>query len=98
MALRVVWTKRALRNFAEGANFAEEMWGAEMKSAFISRTFRTIDLINAFPEIGILEDPSKGIRSFRMPPHHRLYYRTDETRLLILSIFDKRMDHDRLWQ
>lgn len=76
----------------------EEQWGEEYKSAFIARTFRTIDLINAFPEIGILEDTSKGIRSFRMPPYHRLYYRSDASRLYVLNIFDSRMDPKSLWR
>jgi plasmid stabilization system protein ParE len=88
--------KRALKRFTQGADFVEEQWGEQVREAFIVRTFSTIDLINAFPEIGILENSLKGIRSFHMPPYHRLYYRTSESKLFILNMFDQRMDPKKL--
>jgi plasmid stabilization system protein ParE len=96
MALKIVWSKRAQRRLTQATNFSEEQWGENVARYFVKRVFSTIELINRFPEIGIVEDRKKGIRSFFISPHHRLYYRATESRLIILNIFDKRMDPKKL--
>jgi plasmid stabilization system protein ParE len=90
MARRVVWTKRATTNFKRIIIYLEDNWGSKVTRDFVKKSFRVIELIQDYPQLGSLEDREKGIYGFLITTHNRLFYRLSEDQLIILNFFDTR--------
>ncbi|HEV7382361.1 MAG TPA: type II toxin-antitoxin system RelE/ParE family toxin [Dyadobacter sp.] len=90
MARRVVWTKRATTNFKRIIIYLEDNWGSKVTRDFVKKSFRVIELIQDYPQLGSLEDREKGIYVFLITTHNRLFYRLSEDQLIILNFFDTR--------
>ena len=92
MALEVVWTERASLQFDQIKAWVHDPEKEEVLSSFVNHVFNILDLLSVFPEMGMVEDKQKGIRGFLVSRHHRLFYRLTSKQLIILAIFDQRMD------
>lgn len=90
MARKIIWTKRANDKLNQVINFLENEWGENVTRSFVIRVHSVANLISEHPKIGTLEKPEKDIRGFLLTKHNRLFYRTTETEIIILNLFDTR--------
>ncbi len=93
MALTIRWTERASRQFDDIKAWIGETQGDDRLSGFVKQVFKIVDLLSEFPEMGMLEEKQKGIRGFLVSRHHRLFYRLLSNELIIIAVYDQRMDH-----
>ena len=63
MRLRSFWTKEAVVVYTDLLNYLEKEWGPKVASAFLADVAHTIDLLEVFPNGGILELKLEDVRS-----------------------------------
>ena len=56
MALEIVWSKRADKNFDSILEHLSEEWGNKVTKAFVKKVYDLFDILSEFPEIGTLEN------------------------------------------
>ena len=92
MVKTVVWNRRASDSFNAIIQYLENEWGGNVTKDFVNRTYRLLDLLAANPEMGSIEHHDKQIRGFVITKHNTLFYRVEDTRLVLLHFFDNRQD------
>jgi len=95
MVDEIVWTKRALQRYQEIIEYLQTNWGEQVTRDFVQRTYRVIDLIRDYPEMGTMENKSRHIRGFLVTKHNRLFFRVTETQVILLNFFDTRSGKKR---
>lgn len=95
MAKKVVWTKRASKKFDKIVEYLETDWNENVIRAFVQQTESILELLSENPELGTIEHPKKGIYGFHLTKHNRLFYRFDDSRLIVLNLFDNRQHPKR---
>lgn len=95
MVDEIVWTKRALQRYQEITEYLQTNWGEQVTREFVQRTYRVIDLIRDYPEMGTMENKSRHIRGFLVTKHNRLFYRGTETQVILLNFFDTRSGKEK---
>ena len=51
-----------------------------------------LEILSEFPEIGAMQYPEKQIRGFALTKQVSIFYRIDDTQIVLLDIFDNRSD------
>jgi plasmid stabilization system protein ParE len=90
MARKVVWTRRALRNFNRIIDYLEEEWSQKVTTDFVRKSYKIIELLRTYPQLGSLENQEKDIYGFLITSHNRLFYRFSEEEIILLNFFDTR--------
>ena len=92
MAKTIVWNRRASNSLNAIIQYLENEWGEKVTRDFVNRTYHILDLLAVNPEMGPIEHHEKQIRGFVITKHNTLFYRVDDTRLVLLHFFDNRQD------
>ena len=92
MAKTIVWNRRASDSFNAIIQYLENEWGSNVTRDFVKCTYHLLDLLAANPELGPIEHDEKQIRGFVITKHNTLFYRVEDTRLVLLHFFDNRQD------
>ena len=90
MSLRSVWTAEAQRAYDELSTYLEREWGTKVADAFEADVAHTIQLLEIFPDAGILELVTEGIRSIQVARQVRLFYRHTQQLIIVLEFIDTR--------
>lgn len=88
MALKIVWTKRALARTTEVANWYVTKMGTNAAHKFVTDLEKTISCLSNSPTIGRKENISKEYNyySFLIHPKYRVIYRFDSENLFIIAL------------
>jgi len=92
MALKIVWSKRAILKFDQIVTYIFNEWGENASKEFIGKVFEFLDTLSDFPEIGSLENKEKNIRGFTIVKQVNLYYRIKEDNIMLIIFFDNRQN------
>ncbi len=95
MALPVRWTLKAARSFDRIISYLENEWTVKEVERFVRKTFSTITIISAFPNIYV-EDKVKNIRKAFVTEQVSMIYRTFDNHIDILYFWDNRRNPDKL--
>jgi plasmid stabilization system protein ParE len=90
--MRVVWTTKAQKRFAEILDYIQLKFGNTARQSFILKTKDFTRLLSEFPEIGTLEIKEKNLRGFQLAKQTRVFYRLKNDRIILLTFFDSRRD------
>lgn len=93
--MRILLTRRAVRNFRSIVNHIQSEWGEGAAEVFEQKTINFLDLLADFPEIGTVEFDEKQIRGFLLTRQIRVFYRIKGERIIILDFFDVRQHRRR---
>lgn len=93
---RIIWNKRASRQFEQIQQYLEKEFGERSAGLFTSRLFNFLELLTKYPEIGTLENKKKNIRGFLLHRHTTILYKKGKNVIYILSVFDNRQDPAKL--
>jgi plasmid stabilization system protein ParE len=86
--MKVFFSKRAEEKYASTLDYLRENFGEAATKVFKQKAADFIQLLGAFPEMGILEVESKSIRSFLLTKQTRVFYRIKKDRIIILTFFN----------
>jgi len=92
MDLEVKWTKRAQLNLEYTASYIEKEWGSRSAQKFIRKVNRLLETLKKQPHIGKIAVKEKEIRAFVFSRQNKVFYRIRSNYIIILAIFDNRMD------
>ena len=95
MARKIIWTRRAHKKFALIVDYLSQEWGNAVAKDFITKTFDLVDLLADYPHIGSIEVKEKSIRGLLISSHNRLFYSVSAHKIIVLNIFDTRMNSKR---
>jgi plasmid stabilization system protein ParE len=93
---RVVFSKRAsflLENLLE---YLEREWSVKVKKDFIKKMDKAINQIINFPESCPRSEIKKGLHRLIVTRQTTIYYQFDSKSIKIITIFDNRMNPDKL--
>lgn len=90
MALKIVWSKRAILRFNQIVTYLGNEWGEKAVKEFIRSVFDFLEILSEYPELGSLENKERNIRGFTVVKQVNLYYRIDKDKITLLIFFDNR--------
>ncbi|MFC0517528.1 type II toxin-antitoxin system RelE/ParE family toxin [Mucilaginibacter angelicae] len=90
MAKTIVWNRKASDKFNSIIAYLEQEWGENVTKNFVINTYKIIELIANYPEMGTLENKEKQIRGFVITKHNTLFYRVEEDKIVLITFFDNR--------
>ncbi|WPU97659.1 type II toxin-antitoxin system RelE/ParE family toxin [Mucilaginibacter sp. cycad4] len=90
MAKAIIWNRLASNKFNAIIAYLEQEWGENVTRNFVINTYKIIELIANYPEMGTLENKEKQIRGFVITKHNTLFYRVEEDKIILLTFFDTR--------
>ena len=90
MAHQIEWSNTANNDLYNITSYLEEVLSEESLVIFIDNVFKCLDQIATFPEIGILENKHKNMRSFLISKNCRLFYRVTSVEVILLAFIDTR--------
>ena len=92
MALEVLWSKRADKKFDKILEYLMLELGERITKSFVNKVYEFLDILAEFPEIGTLENKEKGIRGFTIVEQINLFYKIDDSKIILLNFFDNRQN------
>lgn len=90
MALNIYWSVRADQKMDKMIEYTHQQFGERVVRAFVRKVYETIDLLTYFPEMGAIQNESRGIRGFLIMKNVILFYKIKQENLIILNLFDTR--------
>jgi plasmid stabilization system protein ParE len=90
MALKVIWSPRALDNLQNVITYLKENWDEQVVRGFVERTEKIIKIITEHPEIFRIVSEKRQIREAVITKHNLLIYKATDTHILLLAVFDTR--------
>ncbi len=90
MVYQIIWNKRADTSFGKILLYLEREWGIAVVKAFVQKVFHLLDLLSSFPEMGVVQDRTKGIRAITIVKQVNLFYRISGDKIILLIFFDNR--------
>jgi len=90
MVRKIRLTKKADKRFDEILEYLNKEFGKSTATKFIERTYSFFDLISEHPQIGRIEDKSKGIYGFVLNRPVTVFYRFTNKEVVILNFFENR--------
>jgi plasmid stabilization system protein ParE len=88
--MRITLSKRATKSFLSIKNYIEGKWGGLVASAFEQKVIDFLDLLELFPEMGVIEVREKNIYGFQLTRQTRIFYRIKKETIIVLVFFDTR--------
>jgi plasmid stabilization system protein ParE len=95
MAFTIIYKKRFVNKLVKVLDYLEKEWGGKVATAFLSTLDERINMLNKYPEIGKASAKLPSIRSILISKHNKLYYKIDREFIVILNMYDMRMNPKR---
>ena len=92
MAKEIVWNREALNQYNTIQNYLLSESNYKIAKSFNDRFFNFLEILSAQPEIGSIEFEAKGIRGFLVHKYTKIFYKIDQDKIYLLSVFDTRQD------
>ncbi|HET8885938.1 MAG TPA: type II toxin-antitoxin system RelE/ParE family toxin [Salinimicrobium sp.] len=96
MERKIVVSKIAERKLEILFGYLMENWSAKVKSDFIRKLDKNILLIKSQPEIFPKSEKNPDLRKCVVTKQTTLFFKFDEHKINILTIFDNRQNPDKL--
>jgi len=93
---KVIVTKRASIRLEELFNYLETEWSEKVKIDFIKKFENAIFQIQKYPGIAPKSNIIRNLHKYILTKQTSIIYRVNEKEITILTIFDNRMDPDKL--
>ena len=93
---RVILSKRASRKLKNLFTYLETKWSIKVKSEFAFKFDKGIRNIRKYPMSCKQSDKVKGLRMLVLTKQTSVFYRFDDKAIYVVTIFDTRMDPEKL--
>lgn len=96
MIRKVVISKTAEKKLNKLFDYLIENWSLKVKSEFVNKLDRIIDIIQKQPESFPESSKEKGLRKCVITRQTTIYYRFDEKQIKLVTVFDTRQNPKKL--
>jgi len=93
---KVVLSKRAAKKLDELLEYLELEWSTNIKKEFVRKLEKSIEQIQRFPNSSPQSELEKGLYMLVLSKQTSIFYRFDTEYIKIVTIFDNRMNPDKL--
>lgn len=92
MAYQVIVKKRFTNKVQKVLSYLEKEWSHKVAADFLNKIDRRILLLTKQPYVGAPSAKTKEIRGLLITRHNRLYYKIKGNKVIILNMYDTRMN------
>ena len=92
--IKIIVTPAADADVNSIADFLQENWSPEITIRFINAFYKSLDIVESSPEIGIPSRKVIGIRRKMIDKYNALYYERVDDILYVLRVIDTRSNPD----
>ena len=93
--MKIRWTARASKNLDKILDYLEDEWDIKTVHNFSAKLLSFLETLKTKPEIGKLVEKDKKIRAFVLTKQNTLFYRIKDQQIIILQLFDNRMNPNK---
>jgi plasmid stabilization system protein ParE len=93
---KIIWTDEAFKNLENIIAYLEKFWTEKEIRKFARLLDKQLILIKENPALYPFSKKSNNIRKSVLTKQITLYYRTIETEIYLIALFDSRQDPDKL--
>lgn len=90
MAYKVVYKKRFNNKLIKLLIYLEEKWNHQVAEEFLITLDKRINTLKHQPFVGKHSVTKPGIRAILITKHNRLYYKFNNTTIIIINMYDTR--------
>src|SRR5690349_2041437 len=90
MAYKIIYKKRFSNKLIRLLLYLENEWGQKAAINFLNELDKRINTIKEQPFIGKPSRTKPEVRSVLIAKHNRVYYKTGDTVIVILNMYDMR--------
>jgi plasmid stabilization system protein ParE len=95
MAYQVVIKKRFTNKVLNVLSYLEKEWSHKVAAEFLLKIDRRIELLTKEPYVGAASLKVKNVRGLLITRHNRMYYKIENDKVIILNMYDTRMNPKR---
>lgn len=95
MAYQVIIKKRFYNKVQKVLSYLEKEWSPRVASEFLERIDYRIGLLTKQPYVGAPSSKVKDIRGLLITRHNKMYYKIKDDKVIILNMYDTRIDPKR---
>ena len=92
MSLDIIFTDDATEMLLSITNLIESKWGAKQAEKFLSKVYKTIDLISKQPYLFKASAIEENVRIGIVSKQTSFFYEIQESEIIILFFWDNRQD------
>jgi len=92
MAYQIILKKRFTNKVQKVLVYLKKEWSHKVATDFLLKIDRRIELLTKQPYIGALSAKVKDVRGLLITRHNRLYYKIKDDKVIILNMYDTRMN------
>ncbi len=92
MAYQIIVKKRFTNKVQKVLVYLEKEWSHKVATEFLLKIDRRIELLTKQPFVGSLSSKIKDVRGLLITRHNRMYYKIKDDKVIILNMYDTRMN------
>ncbi len=92
MAYQIIVKKRFSNKLKNILKYLEKEWSYDVAAEFLLKVDRRIELLTKQPYVGAPSSKIKDIRGVLITRHYRMYYKTKGNKVIILNMYDTRIN------
>ena len=92
MAYQIILKKRFTNKLVKLLAYLEQEWSHKVAASFLKKIDLRIQQLSGQPLTGISSSKIEGIRSVFITRHNRLYYKVKGKKVIVLNMYDTRMN------
>lgn len=92
MAYEIILKKRFTNKLLNLLAYLEKEWSHKVAASFLKKIDFRIEQLSGQPLTGISFERIEGVRSVFITRHNRLYYKVKGKKVIVLNMFDTRMN------
>jgi plasmid stabilization system protein ParE len=92
MAYQIILKKRFANKLVKLLAYLEQEWSHKVAADFLKKIDYRIQQLSGQPLTGISSEKIEGVRSVSITRHNRLYYKVKSKKVIVLNMYDTRMN------
>ncbi len=92
MAYQIILKKRFTNKLVKLLAYLEKEWSHKVAASFLQKIDLRIRQLSGQPLTGISSERIEGVRSVFITRHNRLYYKVKGKKVIVLNMYDTRMN------
>ena len=95
MAYEIIFKKRFTNKLIKVLAYLEKEWSQQAAANFLKKIDHRIGQLSGQPFTGVPSEKIKDVRAVLITRHNRLYYKVKGKKVIILNMYDTRMNPKR---
>lgn len=95
MAYEIILKKRFTNKLVKVLAYLEQEWSQKVASNFLKKIDNRLLQLSGQPFTGVSSEKINGVRAVLITRHNRLYYKVKGKKVIVLNMYDTRMNPKR---